>query len=243
MVLFRSLAKNSAPLCKVNSLVPDFPTFVPKAAAMLNVHTFTFNAFQENTYVMYTDLGQAAIVDPGCSNTAEEEELYSFIAAKKLKIEAILCTHCHIDHVFGLGYVARKYSLKPLIPEGEMPVLNAVERVASMYGLSYAGSPEVDFFQESIFTLGVEQLQILKVPGHSPDHIALYHKDSAQVISGDVLFYRSIGRTDLPGGDHKTLIDSIRTQLLVLPEDTVVYPGHMQRTTVGDEKRLNPFLT
>ncbi len=209
---------------------------------MLNVHAFTFNAFQENTYVIYTDLGQAAIVDPGCSNTAEEEELAGFIGAKKLKVEAILCTHCHIDHVFGLGFAARKYGLKPLIPEGEMPALAAVERVAAMYGLSYAGSPEVDFFKESVFTLGMEQLQILKVPGHSPDHIAFYHKDSAQLISGDVLFHRSIGRTDLPGGDFKTLISSIRSQLLVLPEDTVVYAGHMQSTTIGDEKRLNPFL-
>lgn len=209
---------------------------------MLNVHAFTFNAFQENTYVIYTDLGQAAIVDPGCSNTAEEEELAGFIASKKLKVEAILCTHCHIDHVFGLDFAARKYGLKPLIPEGEMPVLAAVERVAAMYGLSYAGSPEVGFFNESVFILGTEQLQILKVPGHSPDHIALYHRDSAQLLSGDALFHRSIGRTDLPGGDYNTLIASIRSQLLVLPEDTVVYPGHMQSTTIGDEKRLNPFL-
>lgn len=214
-----------------------------KPIDMLHVQSFCFNAFQENTLVLYNEEGVAVIVDPGCSNAAEEQELSDFIRSKELVVNGIWCTHCHIDHVLGLRFVAERYNLTPIIPEVEMPMLQATERVAQMYGVSYNGSPEVAFFGESQLMLGMEKFELLQVPGHSPGHVAFYHKESEQLIAGDVLFRRSIGRTDLPGGDYNTLITSIRNVLFTLPDSTLVYPGHMETTTIGEERRHNPFLT
>ncbi len=209
---------------------------------MINVHTFTFNPFQENTYVVYNDTGACMIVDPGCFSQSEEHTLQQFIQRKKLRVEKVLCTHCHIDHVFGLDFVSRTYGISPLIPKDEMAVLESVGRVAEMYGLDYNGSPEVAYLSGSSIDLSGELFEILSVPGHSPGHVAFYHSDSGTLLAGDVLFYRSIGRTDLPGGDHATLLRSIREVLYPLDDATKVYPGHMEQTSIGDEKRFNPFL-
>jgi glyoxylase-like metal-dependent hydrolase (beta-lactamase superfamily II) len=226
----------------LKQLLQRFPYLRANLTLMLAIHAFTFNPFQENTYVVYSASGECVIVDPGCSNATEEQALDRFISEKGLKVVCIWCTHCHIDHVFGLAFAARQYQVVPLIPKAEQPVLDAVERVAEMYGLSYYGSPEVAYFESAQQALGGQNLEILQVPGHSPGHIAFYHRESAQLLSGDVLFHRSIGRTDLPGGDMDTLITSIRTQLFTLPGVTKVYPGHMQPTTIAEEIKHNPFL-
>lgn len=182
------------------------------------------------------------IIDPGCYDKAEENILTEFISKKNLTPTLLVNTHCHIDHVFGNRFVADKYNLTPIIHPLEVEMLEAVSRVADMYGLNYTPSPEPEILKEEEIKLGEETFKVLFVPGHSPGHIALYHAGSSSVIAGDVLFRQSIGRTDLPGGNMETLLDSIRTQLFVLPENTTVYAGHMEETTIGYEKKYNPFL-
>ncbi len=209
---------------------------------MVYVQLFTFNAFQENTYVVYNAQNEAMIVDPGCSNGKEEKVLADFIQDNGLDVQYIVCTHCHIDHVMGLQWAADYFGKTPLVPKGEIPVLQTAARVAELYGLPYNGTPEVDFLPEGSFALGDVLFKMLDVPGHSPAHVAFYHEASGVLLAGDVLFHRSIGRTDLPGGDHATLLNSIRTELFTLPDETKVWPGHMQPTTIGEEKRYNPFL-
>lgn len=209
---------------------------------MIHIQSFTFNPFQENTYIVYTDSGECMIIDPGCYDKVEEDKLSDFISKKKLKPVLLVNTHCHIDHVFGNKYVSEKYGLTPIIHPIEEPMLEAVGRVAEMYGLEYTPSPEPTILVDKEIKLGNETFKVLFVPGHSPGHIALYHSESGSLIVGDVLFRQSIGRSDLPGGDMDTLLNSIRTQLFVLPDNTVVYPGHMDQTTIGYEKKHNPFL-
>ncbi len=193
-------------------------------------------------YVVSTENGECMIIDPGCYEKHEEEILSKFISEKNLKPVLLINTHCHIDHVFGNKFVSETYDLTPIIHPIEEPMLAAVSRVAEMYGLDYTPSPKPQLSESKSFKLGNEVFEVLFVPGHSPGHIALYHKASDSLIAGDVLFRKSIGRTDLPGGDMDTLLNSIRTKLFVLPENTTVYAGHMEPTTIGFEKKHNPFL-
>lgn len=209
---------------------------------MIQIQTFVFNPFQENTYVVYNDVQECIIVDPGCNDTIERQTLASFIAENKLKPIALLNTHCHIDHLFGNQFVFEKYGLKPHIHIAEQPVLDAVQRVADMYGLSYDKSPEPNYFEGDAFEAGNFLFEILFVPGHSPGHVAFYNSENKFVLAGDTLFKGSIGRTDLPGGDSDTLFNSIRTKLFTLPEATKVYSGHMESTEIGVEKMTNPFF-
>lgn len=212
---------------------------------MLRLHFFTFNDFQENTYIVFDDvIKQCIIFDPGCNGTAECRQLSTFIENNELTPIALINTHCHIDHVLGNEYVAKKYKLQLQAHKGEELVLATCERVAQMYGIPYVTSPKIDIFltENDTITLGEHQFTILFCPGHSPASLCFYNQPHHMLIAGDVLFHRSIGRTDLPGGDYDTLINSIRTQLLHLPEETKVYPGHGRSTTIGEEKILNPFL-
>ena len=182
------------------------------------------------------------IVDPGMYDQNERETLKTYIEKENLQPRILVNTHCHIDHVFGNAFVHREYGLTPKIHPLEKIVLDSVPTVASMYGVNYDPSPEAEFLEDDHLNLGETRFEILFVPGHAPGHIALYHKDSGKLLSGDVLFRESIGRTDLPGGDMATLLHSIRTQLFVLDDDTEVFAGHMEPTTIGHEKRFNPFL-
>jgi glyoxylase-like metal-dependent hydrolase (beta-lactamase superfamily II) len=209
---------------------------------MLKVQKFTFNPFQENTYIVYNEQGSALIVDPGCSTRFEQKEMSAFISEKGLKIERLLNTHCHIDHVLGNKYVFDTYKVQPEISAGEEIVLNSCVQVAQMYGIPYDESPEPIFIETSKIALGSSILEVLSIPGHSPDHLAFYSKDDGFVLGGDVLFRESIGRTDLPGGNMNTLLNSIRNIMFALPDETVVYAGHMEETTIGHEKKYNPFL-
>lgn len=192
--------------------------------------------------MVYTPSGVGMIIDPGCSDSREERKLSSFIDEQGLTPALLINTHCHIDHVMGNHWVSRQYGIRVHIPRGEVAVLQSAPRVAQLYGLSYTHQPDVVLIEGNKVFLDGETFELLQVPGHSPGHIALYHRDQGLLFSGDVLFRESIGRTDLPGGDMDTLMNSIRNELYCLPDDTVVYPGHMEPTTIGHEKRHNPFV-
>lgn len=195
-------------------------------------------------YIISAENDECIIIDPGCFDRQERKELQDYISEHKLKPVRLINTHCHIDHVLGNKFVAETYKLGLEIHKGELPVLEAQVLTASMYAVPYETSPAPASFLEEgdVVTLNGHEMKVLYTPGHSPASICLYCEKEGWVIGGDVLFYESIGRTDLPGGDHETLLKSIRTQLFVLPNETVVYPGHMQSTKIGYEKMFNPFL-
>ncbi len=211
----------------------------------MNIKEFVFNPFQENTYVLYDETLECIIVDPGCYDQEEEEMLASFIEMKQLKPVALLNTHCHIDHVFGNAFVCNRYKLLPQIHELELPVLESALRVCEVYGLQMTPSPDgkPSLKDKSVFHFGNTDLKLILAPGHSPGSICFYNEKDLILIGGDVLFQGSIGRTDLPGGDAHTLFTSIQQRLFVLPDELVVYPGHGPQTTIGYEKKFNPFLT
>lgn len=212
---------------------------------MLRVHYFTFNPFQENTYVLWCDqTKEAAIVDAGNSNTQEHRELENYITQNDLVVRQLLNTHAHVDHVLGNAWVLQKWNVPFLLHQADLPVLHSLPQVASMYGLPAAASPEPTAFlnDNDEITIGNEKLKVLFVPGHAPGHVAFYHEKQKLLINGDVLFNGSIGRTDLPGGDYETLMKSITEKILTLPADVKVYCGHGPETTVGKEKATNPFV-
>ena len=212
---------------------------------MAEVLKLTFNDFQENTYLVYDETGECIVIDPGCNNAREEQYLVKVIDEKGLKPVRLINTHCHLDHVFGNDFVVRHYGIPLEIPEGELPVLKAVPEIAKFYGLPPGTpSPEPDRFIEEgeNITFGNTSLEVILTPGHSPAGICLYSKKDGFLIAGDVLFYASIGRTDLPGGDYNTLISNIKNKLLPLGDNVKVYPGHGPDTTIGFERRNNPFL-
>lgn len=211
---------------------------------MINIKVFAFNPFQENTYVLYNETGLALLIDPGCFFPGETKILEKFIEEKRLRLIQLINTHCHLDHIFGNNDAYIKWGLPLHLHPNEELVLKRSPEAASIYGLeltTYTG--ELFFIQENdVIALGDDQLKVLLTPGHSPGSICLYCEKQDFVIGGDVLFRDSIGRTDLPGGDHETLIKHIREKLFVLPDNTIVYPGHGPQTTIGYEKKHNPFL-
>ncbi|WP_031525618.1 MBL fold metallo-hydrolase [Dyadobacter crusticola] len=211
---------------------------------MIRVKDFTFNPFSENTYVLYDETGESVIIDPGCYENSEVEELAGFIEANNLKPVHIINTHAHIDHVLGVAALKRKYNIPFSLHQLDEPLLKAVKTYASNYGFHRFDEPELDNYlkEGEVFRFGSSSLEIVFVPGHAPGHIAFVSHEDRFVIGGDVLFRLSIGRTDLPGGNHATLLESIRTKIFTLPEDYTVYAGHMDPTTVGFEKKNNPFF-
>lgn len=211
---------------------------------MLYVETFTFNPFQEHTYIVYNESGNCFIVDPGCSDVRENDTLRSFIAQNKLKVARIILTHAHIDHVMGLDFVCKEYGHLPEMHNKDLPTLQMATQSAKLYGLSFTEGPAPEKFltEGDILKIGQEKLNVIFTPGHSPGHVVFYSSESNLLLGGDVLFYEGIGRVDLPGGDGATLVKSIREKLYTLPEETKVYPGHGPSTTIGHEKRSNPFV-
>ncbi len=211
---------------------------------MAQIVSFTFNPFYENTYIIYDETGESVVIDPGCYSKKEQLELSSFISEHKLKPVYLLNTHCHIDHVLGNKYVAETYNVPFLMPEGEQIVLDEVVNYAPSMGINYQKSPDAAIFvKEGVdITFGNTILKVISAPGHSPDSVCFYCEKDKFIASGDVLFFDSIGRTDLPGGNYTTLMESIKNKLMVLPDDVKVYAGHMQSTSIGRERKLNPFL-
>lgn len=211
---------------------------------MLQIKSFTFNPIQENTYILYDETKSCVIIDPGCYDADEKAELKEFITENELKPIHLINTHCHVDHVLGNAFVKKTFGLPLQIHPKEVEVLRSVKVYAPHYGLSNYEETDPDaFFDEGDqIKFGNTVLDILFVPGHSPGSVAFVDHVSKTVIAGDVLFFRSIGRSDLPGGHHQTLIRSIETKLFALEDDYKVYPGHGQTTNIGDERKLNPYL-
>jgi hydroxyacylglutathione hydrolase len=211
---------------------------------MIKVKVFTFSPVQENTYVLYNEQNKAIIIDPGCYFSAEQETLKIFIEDTQLEPVRLLNTHCHLDHVFGNKWVHETWGLELYLHAGEEPMLKLAPLSGEKWGLpfsNYAGPLHFLAEGDTIF-LGDDKLDVILAPGHSPASICFYCEKQKFLIGGDVLFRESIGRTDLPGGNHETLLNSIRSKLFVLPDDVTVYPGHGPETTIGYEKENNPFL-
>ena len=211
---------------------------------MIQVKSFTCNPYQENCYLLYDETLECVIIDPGMYTGDEQNALLKFIAENKLKPVLLLNTHCHIDHVLGNKFVYDTYGLLPRFHEGELPVLIAVVSSAPQMGIRYEVSPLPEVYLEAAGSIefGNSKLELIFAPGHSPAHLCFYGEDDQFLIGGDVLFYQSIGRTDLPGGNHAQLLKNIREKLFVLPDDCTVYPGHGPATSIGFEKMNNPFL-
>lgn len=211
---------------------------------MLTVQPFTFNPVQENTYVLYNEKGECCIIDPGCYFASEEQALAGFIQQNNLKPILLLNTHCHLDHIFGNKFIHRTYNLLLHLHPQEKAVLEYGPTSGQAWQMSFENyDGELIFIDEGqTLRIGEDELHVLFTPGHSPGSISFYDKEAKFVISGDVLFQGSVGRTDLPGGDFTLLEESIKTKLYTLPEDTIIYPGHGESTTVGDEMKTNPFV-
>jgi hydroxyacylglutathione hydrolase len=207
----------------------------------MKVETFTFNAFQENTSVVYQGT-DAVIVDPGCYDRSEQLALKQFVTENGLTVHAILNTHCHLDHIFGNAFCVETFQVDLITHKDEMFTLGLAERSAQMYGFpGFEPSPDPNRFvvDHERIQFGALEFQVIFAPGHSIGHIAFYNEAHKVLIGGDILFKGSFGRTDLPGGSMEILKKSIHERMFTLPEDTVVYPGHGPATTIGEEKRTN----
>lgn len=213
---------------------------------MLKVKQFVFNMFGVNTYlVIDPDTKEAAVIDPGMYGSDEQKEFDDYVKANDLKIIEVINTHLHLDHCFGDNYVKDKYGVKVAANIGDSDLgADITSQMRRFGGREAVEGVTIDVPLEDgdVISVGKSRLEVITVPGHSPGGIALYSPDGHFVIAGDSLFRRSIGRTDLPGGSQRQLIDSIRKKLFTLPDDTMVLPGHDRFTTIGDEKTANPFV-
>jgi len=208
------------------------------------VHYFAFGPFQENTYVLWDETKECIILDPGNSNTTENKKLSHFIEEKQLTIKRLILTHAHVDHINGNKYIFDTYGLLPEVHKDDVYFIEKHLATANMYGIPAEQSPmPVSFINEGdIIKFGNSSLHTLHTPGHSPGSISYYNLEDKFIIGGDVLFYGSIGRTDLPLGHHETLIKSIKEKLFPLGDDMKVYSGHGMPTSIGFERMNNPFL-
>ena len=221
---------------------------MPNLKAMLQIKQFSFNPFGVSTFVVYDpDTLDALVVDPGMVTDRERALFDNFVASHRLKIGQIVNTHMHLDHCFGDNYVRDRYGAKVAASVLDAPLGRSIGRQAEDFGIALDGVPggveiDVPLSEGDTVTVGNYRLSVLHVPGHSPGSLVLYCPEAAVAIVGDVLFRGSVGRTDLPGGDHRLLLDGIRAKLLPLPGDTLVLPGHGPATTIGAEKAANPYL-
>ena len=210
---------------------------------MIHIDTLTFNPLQENTYVVYDDNGDCMIVDPGCYETYEQQELKDHISKKNLNVKLLVNTHGHVDHVLGNYFVKETYKVPFHIFHLDLPTLQSVNAYATNYGFNRYNPAQPDHLlkEGDVVSVGTMNFEIWFVPGHAPGHIAFINKEAKVCISGDVLFRNSIGRADLPGGNFNTLINSIQQKLFTLDPETIVYPGHGPVTTIKYEKLHNPY--
>ena len=211
---------------------------------MFQIKRFTFNPVQENTYILYNENNECIIIDPGCYFDSEKEEFTTFIKNHKLEPKLLLNTHCHLDHVFGNKFIAEEYKLTLNTHLLEKEILEMAPASGLMFNLpfdNYQG--DVIYLKEGdVISLGDDELEVIHAPGHSPGSVCFYCQKQNFLIGGDVLFQNSIGRTDLPYGNHEALIKNIKEKLFKLPPDVTVYPGHGPETTIGSEIEGNPYL-
>jgi len=212
---------------------------------MLKIQRFIFSPFAENTYILWDDeTNEAAVIDPGCYDDYERKMIDNFILENNLNLKYLLNTHCHLDHIFGNCHIKKNYNVEYLIPEQELVLLENAPQQAAMFGFGRSEICKTDKFisEEFELSLGKTKLQFIFTPGHSPGGYSIYCKQQKFCFTGDALFEGSIGRTDLPGGNHDLLLKSIHNKLFILPDETTIYPGHGESSTIGTEKETNPFL-
>jgi glyoxylase-like metal-dependent hydrolase (beta-lactamase superfamily II) len=211
---------------------------------MITIKRLEFNPFRENTYILSDDTRECLIVDPGCHESEEQDSLLAYLDEHQLKPVKIVNTHCHIDHILGTAFLHERFQLPFLIHPLEEPLLSASVAQGEFFGLEVQTPPKPSGFlnEGDSVSFGSSVLEVIHIPGHSPGGIVLLNREQKCILTGDVLFQGSIGRTDLPGGDYDSLVSSIRQKLLVLDPKTRVYPGHGPDTTIGMENQSNPFF-
>jgi hydroxyacylglutathione hydrolase len=211
---------------------------------MIQIQKFTVNPFGVNSLVLFDVSKECIIIDPGFSNEEERKKLLDFVEAHQLKVVKLINTHCHIDHILGNRFVKETYKVNLYAHPKDQYNIDNADEAALFYGLPRPNSPSIDveLKEGEYIEFGQSKLKILFTPGHTQGHVCLYSEEDAFAICGDVLFQGSIGRTDLPGGDYDTLIHSIKTQLMILPDDTKVYSGHGEESSIGLERKFNPYL-
>lgn len=212
----------------------------------MEIKTFEFNPLGVNTYVLYDKTRECVVIDASCFFPDEKEVLLNFILDNNLVVKHLVNTHLHFDHIFGVNFIASQFGLKLKVHKDDEFLLGNLSEQLQMFGFNSNTDykPEIgDYLTENdVITFGEQQLKILHIPGHSPGSIVFYNEKEKFAVVGDVLFNGSIGRTDLPGGSFEQLIDGIRRKLFTLPDETEIYSGHGPKTTVGQEKRYNPFV-
>jgi glyoxylase-like metal-dependent hydrolase (beta-lactamase superfamily II) len=211
---------------------------------MITIQKFIFSPFNENTYVLYDQTGECVIIDPGCYDEHEQSVIQKFISGKHLKPIYLLNTHCHLDHVFGNNFIGKTYGLKSQCHSEDSAVLKRTSESAAGFGLKMEQPADAGNFltENDKIAFGNSELKIFHTPGHTPGHLIFYNTTEEIAFTGDVLFAGSIGRSDFPGGNHEDLLNSIKTKIYTLPDDTKVFSGHGSETTVGKEKKTNPFV-
>ncbi len=210
----------------------------------MEIKRFVFSQFEVNTYIIYDNSKKCIIIDPACNNKQEQDFLLNFLNEKNLKPVKLINTHCHLDHVFGNKFISEKFNLETEASKDEKFNIENALNAANIYGISMdKPSPIKRYLNEGDkITFGFSELKILHVPGHTAGSLVFYTSQNSFAVVGDVLFKGSIGRTDLPGGNYDTLINQIKKKLFTLPDDTIIYSGHGPETTIGFEKRNNPFF-
>ena len=211
---------------------------------MIKVEKFIVNPIQENSYVISDETGECIFIDPGFYYEDEIEEIMEYISSNKLKPLKITNTHCHFDHMMGVEFIRNEFNIPFLAHRDDAFMVEEAIEQGIMFGFEMNQVKPPDFFlkEGEKIKFGNSELEVIHVPGHSPGHVVFYNNASQILIAGDVLFYGSIGRTDLSGGNYQELISNIKLKLLTLSDETKVYSGHGQETTIGYEKFNNPFL-
>ncbi|MDR2362189.1 MAG: MBL fold metallo-hydrolase [Prevotellaceae bacterium] len=211
---------------------------------MINVKTFYFNELRVCTYILWDETSECIIVDPGCESTSEQQRLQRFITGNALTPVLVVNTHAHFDHVLGNLFATKTYAIPSAVHEADTALLAKTTQQSALFGFQVAQPPVATVFltENEPVRFGHAKLQVLHTPGHTPGGICLYAASDGFILSGDTLFAGSIGRTDLPGGHYDTLLQSIRTKLMPLPDTIKVLPGHGPTTTIGEERRNNPFI-
>ncbi len=211
---------------------------------MIHIERFSFNTFMVNTYVLYDETKEAVIVDAACYEPFEKQGLSDFISDSGLRIVRNIYTHCHIDHILGTRFVFEKYGIRPEYHKAGQPFFTQAKDIGLNFGYILEEMPgPLSYFEDGDkISFGTSALEALYTPGHADGSVCFYNSADGFVITGDVLFRYTVGRTDLPSGDYELLMESIKTKLFTLPEETIVYPGHGSETTIGYEMVNNPFI-